>query len=150
MNYKEKCKKKCAFYVSEYHCDLIILKYVNEKIDKEVIVFNENCQEEKIAKIISTLNFSENSKKKLLNLNWNNDNVKKVEKLKNEIDDEKDLAIFIQGSEEYIKSMNENIKNNIIEYNNLDIIDCYEFSEVSFKLNNIVDCYTETLNINIG
>ena len=51
MNKNQKTKEKtCAFYVSDYHFEMISLPYINKKLDesKEVIVLTENNLKETI------------------------------------------------------------------------------------------------------
>lgn len=140
-------KRKCAFYVSEYHCDLIMLNYIKEKRAKNFIIFTENNQKNNIKKITDVLNFNNEDKNNLLNCNWDNDKYINIQRINDSIINDQSLSIFIQGSKKYIKDTNESITNMVNKHKNCEVIDFYEFDEVFLDINNLSEKYSTALNI---
>ena len=111
---KGKEEKMCLFYASDYHFEMIILPYLNKKIEENnnVVIFTENNLKDTVNVLMSKMNFKEDRKNKILKLDWENDDLEKFEKLKNYEKDSKDTVVFIKGTENYIKNVNNNINEN--------------------------------------
>lgn len=149
MNKNQKTKEKtCAFYASDYHFEMISLPYINKKMEenKEVIVLTENNLEETMKKLLSNMNLKEGTKEKIFKINWKNDDLNKFKKIKNDIEQNKKMVIFIKGKENYIKNINKNIEKWTAKSNQVKIIDCYDMEEISYKLDEIIDTYKNMLN----
>lgn len=144
---KETKEKTCTFYASDYHFEMISLPYIEKKIENngQILILTENNLEETIKNLLSKMNFSEEKKEKILKLNWKNDNLGKFKQIKNEVNTEKDIVIFIKGKENYIKNVNENIEKWTKNKSNVKIIDCYDIEEVGKNMNNIMDKYKKIL-----
>lgn len=144
---KETKEKTCTFYASDYHFEMISLPYIEKKIENngQILILTENNLEETIKNLLSKMNFSEEKKEKILKLNWKNDNLGKFKQIKNEVNNKKDIVIFIKGKENYIKNVNENIEKWTNNRNNVKIIDCYDIEEVGKNMNNIMDKYKKIL-----
>lgn len=129
----KKIKKACSFYVSDFHLEMILLPYINEKIDKNenISILTEKNLKNTIEVLISKTNLKEENKERILSLGWNGE--KNLKEKSN---------IIIIGTEKYIKEKNEEIKNT----NPSSIIDCYDFEEVKDKMNNIINEYEMSLN----
>lgn len=149
MNKNQKTKEKtCAFYASDYHFEMISLPYINKKMEenKEVIVLTENNLEETMKKLLSNMNLKEGIKEKIFKINWKNDDLNKFKKIKNDIEQNKKMVIFIKGKENYIRNINKNIEKWTAKSNQVKIIDCYDMEEISYKLDEIIDTYKNMLN----
>lgn len=149
MNKNQKTKEKtCAFYASDYHFEMISLPYINKKMEenKEVIVLTENNLEETMKKLLSNMNLKEGTKEKIFKINWKNDDLNKFKKIKNDIEKNKKMVIFIKGKENYIRNINKNIEKWTAKSNQVKIIDCYDMEEISYKLDEIIDTYKNMLN----
>lgn len=129
----KKIKKACSFYVSDFHLEMILLPYINEKIDKNenISILTEKNLKNTIEVLISKTNLKEENKERILSLGWNGE--KNLKEKSN---------IIIIGTEKYIKEKNEEIKNT----NPSSIVDCYDFEEVKDKMNNIINEYEMSLN----
>ena len=149
MNKIQKTKEKvCTFYVSDYHFEMKALPYISENLKKEksITILTENDLEETIRNLMSRTNLNESKKNEILNINWDNNNEEKLKKLKEDIQKEKEILIFIKGKENYIKKTNENLIKYLNNYNKIKIIDCYDMEEIGEKIDNIVEDYNIILN----
>ena len=100
----ENKNKTCTFYASDYHFEMIILPYLDKKIDENynIIIFTENNLKDSIDILISRMNLKENKKEKILNIDWRNDDRQKFNILKNIEKGKKDTVVFIKGTERII------------------------------------------------
>ena len=149
MNENQKTKEKiCTFYASDYHFEMISLPYINKNLEKniEIVILTENNLEDTIKTLIKNTNLNEAKKKKIFEINWNCDDLNKFKKISENINKQKDMIIFIKGTENYIKNVNENIETWTKNGKNIKIIDCYNMEEVSEKLDTIMDQYEKILN----
>lgn len=143
MNKNQETKEKiCAFYASDYHFEMVSLPYIEKKIKEgnKVFILTENNLEDTIKVLISNMNLEEEKKNKILNINWKNDDLNKFKEIKNE---NKNMTIFIKGTENYIKNINRNIEK-WVDLNDVKIIDCYDIEEI-VNLENIMDKYEKVL-----
>jgi len=124
-------EKNCCFYVSEFHLEMILVPYINEKIEEEITVLTEKDLTETLGILISKINLKEENKRKILELGWN-----KGEKIK------ENSNIIIIGSKEYIMQKNKEIE----IFNPITVLDCYNFEEEKEEINNIIKQYNNTLN----
>ena len=127
----ERKEKTCCFYVSEFHLEMILVPYINEKIEEDITILTEKKLKETVEILISKMNLKKENKEKILQLGWNGD-----EKIK------KDSNIIIIGSREFIKNKNEEIKNG----NAISVLDCYDFEEEKENMNDIIKEYKNSLN----
>ena len=149
MNKSKNTEEKiCAFYVSDYHFEMISLPYIEQKLEdkKEIIILTENNLENTISNLISKMNLKEDKKENILKIDWKNNDLSKFKKIKKDIEERKDIIIFIKGKENYIKNINENIEKWIDKNSNIKIIDCYDMEEISENLDEVMDQYKMILN----
>ena len=80
----KKSEKLCSFYVSDFHLEMILVPYINKKIEENerVIIATEKDLEETVKVLISKLNLKEENKEKILKLKWNKSEISKIEKIK--------------------------------------------------------------------
>ena len=145
---EQKTKEKiCAFYASDYHFEMITLPYICENIkqNKKIIVLTENNLEETMKKVISRMNLKKDKITDILKIDWKTNNLEKIEKIKKYAKAGKETIIFIKGKQNYIKNMEDNIKEWTSKNETLKLIDCYDIDEVSEKMNKIMEDYGSVL-----
>ena len=126
---EKKIEKTCCFYVSDFHLEMILVPYIEEKIEENISILTERKLKGSLEILISRMNLKEENKLKILQLGWDGDK---------EIKDNSNVIII--GSNEYIKKKNKEIENK----NVISILDCYNFE--SNDVNNIVKKYKNTIN----
>ncbi|MGN1297297.1 MAG: hypothetical protein ACI4VH_02550 [Clostridia bacterium] len=149
MNKNQETKEKtCAFYASDYHFEMISLPYIEKNLEenKEILILTENNLEDTIRNLISKMNLKEDKKENILKIDWKNNDLSKFKKIKKDVEERKDVIIFIKGKENYIKNINENIEKWIKANSNIKIIDCYDMDEISENLDEVMDQYKMILN----
>lgn len=127
----ERKEKTCCFYVSDFHLEMILVPYINEKIDEDITILTEKKLSETLKILISKMNLKEENKQKILKLGWDGE-----EEIK------ENSNIIIIGSKEFIRNKNEELENK----NVLSVLDCYDFEEEKDDMENIVKQYHNTLN----
>ena len=143
----ENKENMCAFYASDYHFEMMILPYLDKKIEENnnIVIFTENNLKDTINVLVSKTNLKEEKKEKILNLDWKNNDLKKFENLKEYEKSPKDTCVFIKGTENYIKNVRNNINTNSKE-NKLNIIDCYFVDDIDGNINKVAKNYKNILN----
>lgn len=127
----ERKEKTCCFYVSDFHLEMILVPYINEKIDEDITILTEKKLSETLKILISKMNLKEENKQKILKLGWDGE-----EEIK------ENSNIIIIGSKEFIKNKNQELENK----NVLSVLDCYDFEEEKDDMENIVKQYQNILN----
>ena len=122
-------EKTCCFYVSDFHLEMILIPYINEKIDENIVIVTEKKLKETVKILISKMNLKKENKEKILNLGWDGE-----EKIK------ENSNIIIIGTKEFIKNKNNEIKNAV------SVLDCYNFEEEKLHMEDILKEYKNTLN----
>ena len=135
---KETTEKKCCFYVSDFHLEMTIVPYINRKIaqNKNIVIITQNKLEDTIKILMSKMNIK--NKQKILELNWNNNELNLIEGKNN-------LVIIINGTKEFIDNTNKEIKNKFSNLS-LELINCYNFNEIKDNIVEIEDSHTAVLN----
>ena len=131
MIIKYEREKICCFYVSEFHLEMILVPYINEKINEDITIITQKKLRETLETLISKINLKEENKKKILKLGWNG---------KQEIKDNSNVIII--GTKEFIKDKNKELEGKNI----LSVLDCYEFEKEKDDIENIVKKYKNSLN----
>ena len=133
MKLNEYIQKLCCFYVSDWHLTVMLLPYINSKIEENSSIYMrcENNIENNMKILLEKLKIK--NKSKIMNLNWNNN------RLAEETEDPKDKIYIVSGTRAYIKNTNELIQ----QYykgkdTNVKIINCYEISKDN-NFNDIVE-----------
>ena len=130
----KKIEKICSFYVSDYHLEMVLIPYINEKLSKneEIEIISEKNLKETVNTLISKMNINEENKKKILELIWD----------KNEKIELKDNMIVI-GTKKYLEEINNDIEE---KTNNIKVVNCFNFEEVKGEMGNIIKEYDKSLN----
>lgn len=131
-------EKMYSSYVSEYHLEMILVPFINSKIEEKenVVIETEYDMNETLNTLLSKLNLKEENKEKILRLGWN----KKENNIKS-----KDNVIII-GNKDYIENTNRRIMQKNIE--DLTIVDCYKFEDICNNMSEVADKYDFNLNTN--
>lgn len=140
-------EKTCIFYASDYHFEMISIPYIIKNIDsnKEIIILTENNLEATVNNLVKKMNLEENKKKKILKLNWKNEDLIKFKKINKKSKEKREIIIFIKGKQNYIKNVNKNIEKWISGNNNIKTVDCYEFFEVEKEMEELAKSYDKIL-----
>lgn len=130
-------KKMYVFYVSEFHLEMILLPFVNKKIEeKEKIIINTEYDLEDTMKVLlNRMNLKEENKEKILGLNWN-------KKEKQEMYNKSNIITI--GRQEYIDKINSEIKQENL--NNIRMLDCYKFDDIKEEISDIANKYDGNFN----
>ena len=133
---EHKLKTLCCFYVSDFHLEMILVPYINEKLknNEDIIIQTEKDLTQTIEILVTKMNLKDEEKLKILKLGWQ----------KGEKELKQNSNIIIIGKQNYIEKINSKIKNNNIDCK--DIVDCYEFEEIKEKINEIICRYNKNLN----
>lgn len=139
---EKKFEKTCSFYASDYHLEMIMIPYINKKIDEKtnVNIITERNLEETAKEVISKINLSEERKKEILKLNWEKSNLENLKKENN-----KEQTIFVIGSMDYIQNVNEKIEKEE-EASKTKIINCFSLEEAQANATEITLRHTKILN----
>ena len=135
MVVENRIEKLCCFYVSDFHLEMILLPYINKKIEENIIIKTERNLEETVNILVSKMNLNEKNKEKILSLGWNGEENKKIEDKSN---------VIIIGNKKYIENVNNQIKQDDIK--DAIVIDCYNFEDTKDEMDSLMDSYGQSLN----
>ena len=155
FNRKEKI---CGFYVSSVHLITMILPYIKKQIKKDVkieTILEYNLQDI-VNNFLNNLIINDKEKNDILSINWSNNKIQKYlsieKKLKNIIENNKEIILLVSGSKKYIEDMNKMIDKfinrniNKINEKKITIIDCYEVTEFDDNIRDILDEHEFIIN----
>ena len=145
---KENDKERiCSFYASDFHLEMILLPYINKEIErnKRVFIITEENLEDSIKILMAKINLDENRKKKILDLDWNNNYIEILELIKEKMKDNEDICVIINGKEKFIEDVND-IINQEDGQNNVTIIDCYKIDDIKNHMQDIIIKHSINLN----
>ena len=140
-------EKSCAFYASDYHFEMISLPYISKSMDenKEIVILTENNLKDTVNTLITKMNLNQEKRKKILSLDWNNNDLKKFKEISKKSKENSDMVIFIKGKQNYIQNINKNIEKWTSTNKHIKIVDCYEFFEIEDKIDIIAKKYRKVL-----
>ena len=137
--------KKCIIYASEYHLEMILLPYIKERIeDEKFVIFTEKNMEETLDTLLTKVNLENLVKEKIKNIKWKNDDEKNINKLQEYVKENKHINVVISGEFDYIKKINNKIKQ--IKNTNIEIIDCFYIEDPDVNIEEIRSNYRYILN----
>lgn len=148
MSINKTKEKICTFFVSDYHFEMKSLPYITKNLEKEknIIILTENNLKDTMEKLIERTNFDDVKKTKILNIDWENDDLRKFKEIKEDIKNEKETIIFIKGKKNYIQNVNKNLEAWIENNDKIKIVDCYDIEEVGENIEEIMSKYDKVLN----
>lgn len=148
-------KKVCNFYVSDLHLITMLLPYLDKqmKSKEEFITVSQKDLIEEVKLVLSRLTLNNQSKEKLLNIDWNTANLYKYETmekiLKKTCNKSNKLSIIVNGNNEYVEIVNNHLdkflKNNDIK-GTIKIINCYDITKMDEDIKEILRTHDIILN----
>ena len=140
--------KVCAFYASDYHFEMMTLPYISKKLDesKKIVILSENNLNDTINVLMERTNLKTDKKNKILNLNWNNNDLEKFRMISENVKNQEETIIFVKGKENYINNVNKNIEKWIENNVNSKVINCYDIQEIGSEMNRIMENYGTILS----
>ena len=150
-------RKICSFYVNEWHLTTMTLPHISTQIKQKakIITLLEKGIKDNIEQILSKMNLDEKLKQQILRIKWTsykqNEYIQIEKRILNSIRKQDKIEIMINGSNEYIDTMNKNIEK-IIEQNSkkiknkqINIINFYEVTQFN-NVNNVLQKHDLILN----
>lgn len=133
----DKMEKVCSFYVSDFHLEMILMPFINQKIDKKenIVIKTEYDLENSLETLLSKMNLKSENKEKIFDLGWNKDKDKNIKDGSN---------VIIIGSKNYIENINSELEQH--KFTGITVVDCYKFNEIEKNMNEIVSKYDANLN----
>ena len=134
---KPEIKKYCSFYMSDFHLEMILVPYINQHFheNENVIISTQKNLKDSVNILMSKMNLNQKDKERILELNWNNNQINNIEE---------NVNVIIVGNKEFINNENQKLEN--MKTKDVKVIDCYDFEEVKDDINNIVKGYDKNLN----
>lgn len=131
-------KRLCCFYVNDIHLIMMLLPYINERIneDTEVITIMETDMSRSAKKVIEEIQGKKS--KSLLEIDWQSKSLSYLYEC-----DIKDKLILVSGSEAFMKEANKIIAK---REENCIILNCFEMMQGSEKLQEILDGHDKVIN----
>lgn len=151
-------KKVCGFYVSSMHLATMILPYIKNETNRDVKFETvlEYDLNEKVCNILSNLIINDKEKENILKINWNRNKIQKYsniqKRLKNIMEEDKQINILISGSKKYIEEANIliekfiNKNTNKVNKNKITIINCFEVDDFDDNIREILDSHELIIN----
>lgn len=137
--------KMCLFCASDYHLEMILLPYIKERINKlEFVIFTQNSLEKTIKVVLDRVNIDESFKEKIKKLNWKNSDEEKFNYIEKDIISKKEISIIVNGDYEYIKNINNRLRNIINK--EINIIDCFHIGDINVDIDELSKNYHCILN----
>ena len=148
MDFHEKSLiKLCSFYVSDWHLVTMLLPYINQKLNEnaKIATILEKDIKQNIVTLVEKLNLK--NREKILNLNWSKN--KHIRSKLEQLEENEELIIFINGSLEFMRRQNRKLERylqrNILK-NKIKIINCYDITQFNGSITQILDEHDKILN----
>ena len=141
----KKINKMCSFYVNEWHLTVMMLPYINSKMqnNEKVTILSEENLENNIETILQKLNINNKVKNEIENLYWKSTPINMVDTMVNEVISKDNIIIV--GNEEYIENANKIIDKKI-KTGEINIIDCYEVMQFNNNIDSILKNHEKVIN----
>ncbi len=140
-----KINKMCSFYVNDWHLTVMMLPYINGKLqeNEKVTIISEENLLNNINTILERTNIKEEYKKQIQTIGWEKTSQKEI---KNKIQEQENgNNIIIIGKEDYIENTNQIIENKV-KTGEVNVIDCYEIMEFNNNMENILKNHEKIIN----
>ena len=140
---EKQIEKICSFYASDYHLEMIMIPYINRKLEEKsnIEIITERKLKDTVKDVILNINLSQKKKHKMLNLSWNNNSSENIKHIKST----QEQVIFVVGSMQYIKKINKEIESKAPACKT-KIINCYSIEDAQEKVTEITAKHTKILN----
>ncbi len=140
-----KINKMCSFYVNDWHLTVMMLPYINGKLqeNEKVTIISEENLLNNINTILERTNIKEEYKKQIQTIGWEKTSPKEI---KNKIQEQENgNNIIIIGKEDYIENTNQIIETKV-KTGEVNVIDCYEVMEFNNNMENILKNHEKIIN----
>ena len=140
-----KINKMCSFYVNDWHLTVMMLPYINGKLqeNEKVTIISEENLLNNINTILERTNIKEEYKKQIQTIGWEKTSPKEI---KNKIQEQENgNNIIIIGKEDYIENTNQIIVTKV-KTGEVNVIDCYEVMEFNNNMENILKNHEKIIN----
>lgn len=140
-----KINKMCSFYVNDWHLTVMMLPYINGKLqeNEKVTIISEENLLNNINTILERTNIKEEYKKQIQTIGWEKTSQKEI---KNKIQEQENgNNIIIIGKEDYIENTNQIIETKV-KTGEVNVIDCYEIMEFNNNMENILRNHEKIIN----
>ena len=140
-----KINKMCSFYVNDWHLTVMMLPYINGKLqeNEKVTIISEENLLNNINTILERTNIKEEYKKQIRTIGWEKTSQKEI---KNKIQEQENgNNIIIIGKEDYIENTNQIIETKV-KTGEVNVIDCYEIMEFNNNMENILRNHEKIIN----
>lgn len=140
-----KINKMCSFYVNDWHLTVMMLPYINGKLqeNEKVTIISEENLLNNINTILERTNIKEEYKKQIQTIGWEKTSQKEI---KNKIQEQENgNNIIIIGKEDYIENTNQIIETKV-KTGEINVIDCYEVMEFNNNMENILKNHEKIIN----
>ena len=142
MKTKEKSVTKiCSFYANKWHLTTMLLPYISKMIENgyEIETILEDNIEENMKELTERLNINNNTKKKILDINWTSNKIEELKSIKND-----KRIVLIEGNIQKINQANKYIEDN--NKNNISIINCFHVTQIEDNISEILSTHDLILN----
>lgn len=137
--------KKCCLYASDFHLEMILLPYIKENLYKsKFIIITQKDLSDTIELLLDRVNITKKEKQDILQLSWKENINGDISNLKNEIVNNQNIELIINGESHYIKKINDELK--MLGNDSINIIDCFDINDKIIDLNYIRNNYKDILN----
>lgn len=137
--------KRCCFYASDFHLEMILLPYIKQRLDKKnFVILTQDNLEESVKILLDRTNLTEEEKDNILNIDWKENYLEKILYINKYNNEEKKLCIIVNGDKDFIEQMKHQVKVNI----GIDVIDCFKFDNIKENAKEIALKYDDVLNMN--
>ena len=137
--------KKCCFYASDFHLEMILLPYIKQRLDKyNFVILTQDSLQDSVKILLDRTNLVKEEKERILNINWMDEYIEKILYINNYIDNSKKLNVIINGNKNFIDKIKEKITLN----KNIELIDCFKYENVKENAREIALGYDDVLNMN--
>ena len=140
-----KINKMCSFYVNDWHLTVMMLPYINGKLqeNEKVTIISEENLLNNINTILERTNIKEEYKKQIQTIGWEKTSPQEI---KNKIQEQENgNNIIIIGKEDYIENTNQIIETKV-KTGEVNVIDCYEVMEFNNNMENILKNHEKIIN----
>lgn len=140
-----KINKMCSFYVNDWHLTVMMLPYINGKLqeNEKITIISEENLLNNINTILERTNIKEEYKKQIQTIGWEKTSKKEI---KNKIQEQENgNNIIIIGKEDYIENTNKIIENKV-KTGEVNVIDCYEVMGFNNNMENILKNHEKIIN----
>lgn len=141
----KKINKMCSFYVNDWHLTVMILPYINTKLQnkEKITIISEEDLEPNIKTILDRTNMKDITKNEITQIGWNKTLVNNINTKISEIAGSTNIIVI--GDEKYIENTNKTIESKV-KIGEVNIVNCYEVMQFNNNIENILKNHQKVIN----